>query len=390
MESRNQDPVAPHRKILLVAPTLATFPFLRPLCERLIDDGWDVHLATSRFQFGKSAEVEPPIQHHLVGFPRGADLKGHFAASREMRKLIDELRPDLIDVHFSAAMLTTALAKQKHWPPTVATVQGWRFPMQDSFIRRRIEKFVECWSARKMDEVMVLTQDDYEATRHQLPNSKKQTAPGFGCDLTRFDPGNVSASRRKLARQRAGLQAGELPMIYVGRRTSFKGFDLVIRAFLEAQQELPKLRLIVCGDSDPLHPSGLSRQEEQWVKANDQITELGWVENVEDYLSISEFTVFPSRREGMAVNLMESLAMGVPVITCDSRGCRDVVDQNFTGLVLPEFDAHAISEAMVTLAKNHDQRQEFARNALAIRKKFDQAHFVDERISTFTRLTLRD
>ncbi len=61
-----------------------------------------------------------------------------------------------------------------------------------------------------------------------------------------------------------------------------------------------------------------------------------WQANVADWLSIADLCVFASERGGMPVCLMESLSMGVPVITANTRGCRDVVRDGVDGVVLDE------------------------------------------------------
>src|SRR5436190_23345297 len=111
----------------------------------------------------------------------------------------------------------------------------------------------------------------------------------------------------------------------------------------------PRVKLLLVGERDPLHPTGLSALEERSVQENPDVVSVGWVSDVSKYLAVAQVNVFPSSREGMPVNLMESLAMGVPVITSDSRGCRDVVTHNVDGLIIGQPNPAAVGAAMQTL-----------------------------------------
>ncbi len=371
-------------KILVIAPTFATYTmFLNRICEELVERNWEVHWVSSDFDFESRQKPTNGVQFHKIRFPRGANPRDHWRAARALRKLVAEVRPDIIDVHFSAAMLTAALAKQKEWPPTLATVHGLRFPNQ-SGLRWLLESSAECWAARRMTQVAVLTDDDAAALSKYV-GSKVFRQPGFGigCDLDVFDTTKIAADERAAAIREANVREGELVFVYIGRTIEFKGYALTMRSFLEAQRKIPNLRMIVCGSRDPMHRSGLTEEEESLVTNHAQISHVGWSNEVEKFLSVSEVTVFPSRREGMPVNLMESMAMGVPVITYDSRGCRDVVDDGKTGLVIHGFDVAALRDAILKLAEDNQLRQKFSTTALEWRERFDRNLFVEERISRF-------
>src|SRR5205814_10672473 len=86
--------------------------------------------------------------------------------------------------------------------------------------------------------------------------------------------------------------------------------------------------------------------------------------------------VFPSRREGMPVCVMEALALGVPVITCDARGCRDVVRDDVDGLVLRERTVESLCAAMGRAAADEPLRTRWAARAIADRERFSRLPFV--------------
>ncbi len=151
-------------KILMVMPSVASLPFMRETISALDDAGWEVHLAASGFDFDRSRNLAPAARHHPIDFPRGANPRSHLQAAAALNTLVHTIAPAIVDVHFSAAMLTAAIGRRRDWPVTLATVQGLRFPKQTG-LRRLIETRVECWAASRMDQVIVLTADDLEIWR---------------------------------------------------------------------------------------------------------------------------------------------------------------------------------------------------------------------------------
>jgi len=84
---------------------------------------------------------------------------------------------------------------------------------------------------------------------------------------------------------------------------------------------------------------------------------------------------------------MESLAMGVPVLTVNSRGCREVVRNNVDGLVISENSIEALAEAMTALQDDSEKLSRFSKNAIAGRDRFDRSHFIHGQFELFERLT---
>ncbi|MEO7317598.1 MAG: glycosyltransferase [Chthoniobacteraceae bacterium] len=102
--------------LLLFIPKLVSYrSFLRELCLSLVADGAEVHLACSREKL--RGEGVPPdedsVRMHGIEFPRGMNPATHPRAARELNRLVERLKPDVVHGHFSAAIFTAALAIYK-------------------------------------------------------------------------------------------------------------------------------------------------------------------------------------------------------------------------------------------------------------------------------------
>jgi glycosyltransferase involved in cell wall biosynthesis len=378
----------------MVAPNIVSFrSFLTELGSALACRGVDVHCACSGNALwgeNQAPACGTGVRMHDLQFPRGMDFIGHIRSSIQLDRLVERLRPDLVHAHFSAAIFTTALARRSHWPTTIGTFQGLRFPLLTG-LKRRALTAVEAWSAKRLDAVWVLTEDDRTALASAAPGAtvNRQTSCGFGCDLDRFDPACVCSEECQDLRARLGIAADRWIFSYIGRYVAFKGFDMTVRAFLRLAELDPKVHLLLMGARDKLHPTGLTPEEERRLKNSPRITDLGWQDDVRKWLAVTNVLIAPSCREGMPVSLMEALAMGAPVITRDSRGCRDVVRDGVNGIVLRECTVDGLVSAMQSIKENEMLYRRLSSNALKDRQSFSRLNYIDEQIRIYENMTGR-
>ena len=78
--------------------------------------------------------------------------------------------------------------------------------------------------------------------------------------------------------------------------------------------------------------------------------------------------------------------MGVPVITCDSRGCRDVVRNQVDGIVLKECTVDNLVSAMALLAEDENLHSRLVANALAGRERFSCLNYIREQMQIYEQL----
>lgn len=378
-------------KLLFIIPSITNyFTFLEDLVHRLHLRGHEVHLASSNKHIAQIDAYQRPLlcTLHNIDFPRALDPVRHFAAAGTLRKLVRSIKPDIVNVHFSAAVFTAMLAREKFWPPTTGTIHGLGSPLISGW-RKLAISMAERWSAKNIDELYVLTQDDQKYLSSKAPEAvvKVLNSFGLGCDLNRFNQDNISETSKAELRRELKIDIKDFVFIFIGRQTNFKGFDKVIKSFLGIYAEKPHQKLLLIGAKDSIHPTNLGYKYEKALKEHPRIISAGWKENVQDYLSLAHLNVFPSMREGLPVNLMESLAMGVPVITINSRGCRDVVEDGITGVVLSDNEVEPLSRAMSELRDDENKRNAFSKNALEQRGKFDRNDFIKEQFEMYERLT---
>jgi glycosyltransferase involved in cell wall biosynthesis len=363
------------KKIIIIIPSLGSFnAFLKEQAQALIDDKWEITLLTRK---GNKVNRIQGLSIIDINIPRGTNIIGYFISALKIRSIIKKIQPDLVHAHFSTAAILLALAKNSNTSNYLATIQGVIYTVTFG-LKAKIYRSIEVFAFKHLDKVWVLTKDDQSVLLKDGTYVFCQQSYGFGCNLTIFNPRKYTLQDKSLLRQDLNLTNQDKIIIFIGRLVYFKGIQIAFRAFKKALLEIPELKFLICGNLDPLHSSGLSETEIAEISNHTSVRWMGHTSRIPEYLSISDINVFPSIREGMPVNLMESIAMGVPVITHNSRGCRDVVWNGKTGIVLPELNPESYAKEIIKLIKDRDKLKLFRNNALEIRHLFDRQLYIDE------------
>jgi len=337
-------------RILQIIPGADSFRvFLSELTQALLDEGHEVLTLFNPGGGISNQAVDGPgaIQH--VPFPRGANPVKHALAAMKVRQIIKTYQPDIIHAHFSSAILTAAIARLggacgARW---FGTFQGVQFPFS-SGLRGQLIQFSETFAAARLDEVYVLTEDDHQALSRAAPQAsvRLQESRGFGCQDRFFDTVIPTPEARLSFRQSLQLAEQDVVFIFIGRMVAHKGFHLAARAFIAAAEGNSKLRWIVIGERDPLHPTGLTEAEWTQFEQHEGVRFVGIQDDVLPYLDASDAMLFPTSREGMPVSVMESLARRVPVLTNCVRGCRELIQPGINGAFFTDSSVAAIQEVI--------------------------------------------
>ncbi|APW45091.1 glycosyltransferase [Rhodoferax antarcticus] len=188
-----------------------------------------------------------------------------------------------------------------------------------------------------------------------VPASKLQVV-GNGIDTDKFQ-----RTDKAVARQALNLAMDERVLVSVGGLVERKGFHRVIEVLPELIREFGNLRLLVVGGATA---EGNNRAElEQLVqrlKLQGHVQFLGPRPHNElaNILSAADVFVLATRNEGWANVFLEAMACGLPVVTTDVGGNREVVTSEDYGLVVPFDDPAALRAALATaLHKRWDAAQ---------------------------------
>ena len=156
-------------------------------------------------------------------------------------------------------------------------------------------------------------------------------------------------------------------------------WDKGVKEFVESgrivKSKYSNTEFWLLGPIDKDNPSAVSKNIiKEW--ANEGVVKyLGVSKDVRDYICESDVVVLPSSyREGVPRSLIEAMAMGKPIITTDTSGCRDVCRDGENGLLVPVKDARTLSEAMIKMiqVKEEGRKQMGQRGRNIVMEEFDE------------------
>jgi len=365
------------RKLMFIVPSISSCrAFLLELLEELTQRRFEVHLVTSLQRIGDDVAVKLPegVRLHSCNIPRGASPIKMVKALYGLSRLVREHRPNMIHGHFVVGGLLASILGAVHQVSTTVTFHGLH--AAGSF-----GSFLEFLAAQLASQVEVLTEDDAEFLRKRIKRPDRVRAlgvPGVGCRMDLFDPVRLNASLIRSKREELGITESTSVFVYVGRLVGFKGYSTAVRAFRKLCAKHEDSYLIILGTADPIHTDGLNDEERAWVQQCPQVYHAGWQDDVAVWLGIGMAMLFPSVREGIPVSVMEAMALGIPPIVVDTRGCRELVRNDDTGMVLEFQDPEMFFEAMSCLVETPGKAVEMGERARVYAvENLSRDYFVD-------------
>ena len=210
--------------------------------------------------------------------------------------------------------------------------------------------------------------------------SKKIHLLGNGIDLSRFDPDARDAASVEALRASFGAGPDDVVCGVVGRLVWEKGYREVFAAAARLRETAPNVRVVVIGPIDEEKGDVITADDVARAERESGITFLGLRDDVDALYAAMDLYVLASYREGFPRSAMEAAAMGLPIVATDIRGCRQAVDDDVTGYLVPVRDERALADAIASLAASPADR---ARMGAAAREKA-RREFDDQRVVQIT------
>ena len=275
------------------------------------------------------------VWHATIGYPSGVAL-AHFAYKRNIPNLVRCVGEDIqIDktIDYGMRLNSKIDSKLRHWLP----------------------------KASRLVAISESVAGEYRLMG--VPNKKIAYIPN-GVNLERFS----NASSRADTRKKYGISPESFLYLCVGRNHPKKNYNLLLQAFASLSLDCVELAIIGKGATDLAATT-------QALKIADRVhlvetlyknrttknkLDLPSDELVKLYQS-SDVFVFPSRLETFGIVLVEAMAAGLPVITTNAPGCRDVVRGGKDGITVDVDNMAALLSAMRQLRENEILRNQFSR-----------------------------
>lgn len=379
------------RVLQVAASGVTVAKLLRPLIDRLAEEGYDVESACGAGAYA-SEMARAGYTVHTPRMSRTLSPARNLASLWDLWRLMSRGRYDVVHVHTPVAAAVGRLAAAAARTRIVIyTAHGFYFHDRMSPGAR----IAATWAERAMGRLthMLLTQsaeDAQAAIREGIAPQDRVRWISNGVDVGRFSPPGPEGARS--AREAWGIAPHERVVGFMGRLVREKGILELVDALRSLSRDVPSLVLLVAGDSAAAgdrdqETAALVRRMAEDGGLPYRIVFTGFIDDVEKMMSAVDVFALPSHREGMPRSVIEAMACGRPVVASDIRGCREEVLHGVTGLLAPAGDAAALADALGRVLSDPAAAAEMGRQGRQrAEEHFDEADVLDRQVEEYARL----
>jgi glycosyltransferase involved in cell wall biosynthesis len=248
--------------------------------------------------------------------------------------------------------LAAGLAKTR---VIIHTVHGWSFNDCQPVIFRKLFIWLERFTARFTDRLIVVSAHDKEkGLRNRIGSENKYVLIRYGIDYAEFGQAGRDI------KEELGIGTGYLTVGMVSCLKPQKSPQDFIRLAFNINQALANVKFILVGDG------ALRRNIERLIiKFNlaQQVILTGWRRDIADILSAIDVFVLTSLWEGLPVAALEALSSSKPVVATNTGGISEVVADGENGFLTPPGEPKKMCEKLTVLLKDAVLRKKMSENA---------------------------
>ncbi len=283
-------------------------------------------------------------------------------AYRKIKQIIEEFQPDIVHTHAAkAGALGRKAAKACNVPVIVHTFHGHVFHSYFGKVKTFLYKIIERRLATISTGIIAISpiQKEELSTTHGICSANKIKVIPLGFDLVKFQ--DKLEEKRLETRLKWKLDEEEVAVAIVGRLAPIKNHGLFLDVIENLAKKGVKPRFFIVGDGQE-RASIEHRAKELESKYDLKIELTSWIKDIATFNSGMDIICLSSDNEGTPVSLIEAQASGVPVISTDVGGVKDILLEGETGFVVPKKDPEAFSEKLQLLIENKEIRLKMSQN----------------------------
>jgi glycosyltransferase involved in cell wall biosynthesis len=255
----------------------------------------------------------------------------------ELFKIYKKEQPDLILHYTIKPNIFGSIAAKMAKRASISTVTGLGYTFLSYSFTNKVVKRLYRFAFEKIQKIIFHNPDDQKLFIDEkiIEKNKSIVIPGSGVNTNYFRPLAIQPNREKFV------------FLFIGRLLYDKGIIEFVEAAKQLKAKIPQAEFWVIGQAEAKNPSIVSKKDLlKWVEAH-YIRYMGPTKDVRKVIRKVDAVVLPSYREGMPRAILEGMAMGKPIITTDTPGCKATVQGN--GFLVPAKNVNALADAMLRL-----------------------------------------
>lgn len=366
-----------HKKVLfLVNHDVVIYNFRLELVEKLISEGYEVHISSPD---GTKIEelVKLGCHFHEISFNRhGTNITDEFKLLKTYHELMRQVNPIAVLTYTIKPNIYGGLAARKLKIPyfTNITGLGTTFAEGSNAILKGVLKHLYIVSLRDAKYVYFQNEENLQIfLKQKILNAPTKLLPGSGVNLDRYYYRTYPSDE-------------DINIMYFGRLMGSKGINELLEAAKQIQPQYKHVKFHLVGFSED--PNLLKRVEES--QKDGYIIYHGYQKDVMPFMEKASVVIQPSYHEGMSNVLLEASAIGRPVLASNIYGCKEIVEANQTGLLFEPKNVNSLVQVIEEfISLSLKERLEMGKKAREkVQREFSRQIIVDEYMNELNKIKI--
>lgn len=325
--------------------------FHLPYLKMFKEKGYEVHVATNTDDTIPFCDVK-----HKVSFERSPFKINNLKAIKQMKKILLDNNFDIVHTHTPMGSVVTRLAYKKVRSKVntrmIYTAHGFHFykgaPLLNWLLFYPVEKYLSKYT----DTLITINKEDYKLAKKKFKKCRSvEYVPGVGIDEDKFNFTMTKSEKLEL-RKSLGLKENDFVLIYPAEISKRKRHIWLINTISPLLRKNRHIHLLLPG-SDSLN--GKAHALTKKMGFTDQIHFLGYRTDIPKLLRISDLAISSAKQEGLPVNIMEAMYVGLPVVASNCRGNRDLIEDGVNGFLIELNDSERFEKCVEKIYKEKRQ-----------------------------------
>ena len=282
----------------------------------------------------------------------------HIKAYRQLKKIISDGNYEAIHTHTPVGSVVTRMAARsahKKGTKVIYTCHGFQFykggPKSDWALYYPIEKRL----SRDVDLLITINSEDSDLVKKKFGCPTKMI-DGVGVDMSNFAK-KYTQKEKAAARKQYGLMSDDFVVVYLAEFRPVKNHLRIVEAAASVIRENPKVKLLFLGQGKLMDAV---RERAKNLGIQDNVIMPGYIR--EQYAALvqgCDLCISAAYQEGLGLGVLECIAAGLPIIIADTRGHRDIVNNEKKYLFDPFNIADIAKKMNAAIKKPEHYRLDF-------------------------------
>lgn len=362
--------------------------FRQGIMKRMKDDGWEVHAVCPLGNYEDELRKDGIYMHNINLSRHGKNPFRDIVYLIRLYRIFHSIRPSIVHSFTVKPNIYGNLAAAfAGVPKRINTVSGLGYVYIGSNIKKKILRAIVnlLYKIAFLFSHKVIFQNDedcelFTMQYHIVPKEKTTVIRSSGVDCDFFSMQTVDRERLKKLRSQFGIAEDAFVVLMAARMIWEKGVKEFVEAAKIVKNEHPEVIFLLVGSLEHGNPSAVS--ENYLLSHKNDVQWIGHQKDMKHILALASIVVLPSYyREGVPRILLEAMAMGKPILTTDSVGCREVIKNGNNGFIIDIKSYNDIARKILILISNSDLTREMGSNGIHdAQKKFNHQIVINEHI----------